>query len=522
MNDIFKLIIDVFTSAKTNTQYYKAIESLQNLIRERPKIRADVEEVLRSIQFTREYKEDAQDDDGDEEEKNVDEYANDQIDEQSNIQDQFLDPFEFEKKSKFVIRDESPFTSHFNELYESRSISNETSENDNPYYFEQFVVDILLKRFMPYCFIWSSLTLRDPNYIMDRWTNGTVEKFINTRKKGGIKLEPAEYIINSQKSAIANYKSYLSLQEKNLLKTPKKINKSAPPKTPSKTPKKVQFEEKLEESKENAVSTWKKQERSEILPANHKKLAFSYQNSRQINIVDSKQSSSLVSSNPIDLDKAPDLTYDGKIFKFTNGVILEEANIKRLLSKNNDTLAWLDDNLIDALLFILVKNSKIKLNQVHIFESSKATQLFVENETEYNSKINFNDFKYIIGIYNKNSHWHLIFIDNTVKIFYLLDPYKAKPKQIKQNFDQWKKILSERNQLNTSDNWRSDTFAHQKQDDTHNCGVICLISLEEILLNQDELNIKKTPPLNFSIDSSHLYSYREKLYTYILDKCKKK
>ena len=51
---------------------------------------------------------------------------------------------------------------------------------------------------LPNAFIWSSLTLRDPSYIMNRWTNGNVEKFIGTRKRAGKNFEPAEYIINQK------------------------------------------------------------------------------------------------------------------------------------------------------------------------------------------------------------------------------------------------------------------------------------------------------------------------------------
>ena len=257
-------------------------------------------------------------------------------------------------------------------------------------------------------------------------------------------------------------------------------------------------------------------------------MTFSYQQPRYINIVETKASSTLIPStssssnnNLIDIENAPDINYQGKTYEFTNGVILEEKNIERLLSKNTDTLAWLDDNLIDALTFILVKVSKVKLNQVHIFESSKATELFVEKSTAYSPKFKLNNFKYIIGIYNKNSHWHLVFIDNTVKIFYLFDPYKAKQRQLKNNFDHWKEILRNRKEYDEDDNWRCDTYTHPIQTDTYSCGVICLMALEQILLNNEELSLTKTPTINFIIDSSSLYTYREKLYSFILDKCKK-
>ena len=184
-------------------------------------------------------------------------------------------------------------------------------------------------------------------------------------------------------------------------------------------------------------------------------------------------------------------------------------------------MAWLDDNLIDALIFILLKVSKVKLNQVHIFESSKVTELFVEKSTAYSPKFKLNNFKYIIGIYNKNSHWHLVFIDNTVKIFYLFDPYKVKQKQLKNNFDHWKEILRNRKEYDEDDKWRCDTYTHPIQTDSYSCGVICLMALEQLLLNNEELSHTKTPTINFIIDSSSLYTYREKLYSFILDKFKK-
>ena len=53
---------------------------------------------------------------------------------------------------------------------------------------------------------------------MKRWTNGTVEKFIGTRKKAGKNFEPAEYIIKSQKSALANCREYVALQEQSKTK----------------------------------------------------------------------------------------------------------------------------------------------------------------------------------------------------------------------------------------------------------------------------------------------------------------
>ena len=109
---------------------------------------------------------------------------------------------------------------------------------------------------------------------MKRWTNGTVEKFIGTRKKAGKNVEPAD-IIKYQKSALANCREYVALQEQ--AKTKKQIPKTPSSKTPMKTPKKVIFETEDEESKNKAISSWSaKKQPQTIVPANHSKLAYSY------------------------------------------------------------------------------------------------------------------------------------------------------------------------------------------------------------------------------------------------------
>ena len=51
MEDIFEIIINIFTAETTNDQYLQSIEKFQALISQRPKIRADVEEVLSRVRF---------------------------------------------------------------------------------------------------------------------------------------------------------------------------------------------------------------------------------------------------------------------------------------------------------------------------------------------------------------------------------------------------------------------------------------------------------------------------------------
>ena len=133
--------------------------------------------------------------------------SDDEIDEtEINVNSMVLDPFEYESKTKFSIRDESKFTEHFMKIFDkvrSKSLQNNDKDSSlsiNSYKFDAFIEDILLKRFLPYCFLWASLVLRDPYYIMDRWTNGYVEGYIKKRKEEVIPkgrstgISPAEYL----------------------------------------------------------------------------------------------------------------------------------------------------------------------------------------------------------------------------------------------------------------------------------------------------------------------------------------
>jgi hypothetical protein len=46
MGDIFKIIIQIFTSENMSNEYLRAIDAFQNLLLARPKLREDVVEIL--------------------------------------------------------------------------------------------------------------------------------------------------------------------------------------------------------------------------------------------------------------------------------------------------------------------------------------------------------------------------------------------------------------------------------------------------------------------------------------------
>jgi len=523
MDDIFKVLIQIFSSENMTTDYLQAIDSFQKLIHERPKLRDEVIEILnkpKDFAYATTNDENNEHDDADPD-ADVDEQDTAK-NSNENSNDDFLDPFEFEsKKTNFVIRDESPFTNHFQKIYNAIELDiiekEGTSEKENPYFFSNFVDDVLLKRFLPYAFIWSSLTLRDPSYIMNRWTNGTVEKFIGTRKKAGKNIEPAEYIIKSQKSALANCREYIALQEqsntkkqipKTPSKTPQKTSKT-PTKTPSKTPKKVKFDTKDEEPKNEAISTWSAKKQPQIIvPANHSKLAYSYQNPKQLNLIELKQPSSLISKEPIVInDKSPDVVAVEKTYKYPNIIIeLPESHLKRLTQDSVGKEAWLSDTLLEILSRLLVKGlPQIKLNDCYFMTTAASTKLFNDGNTEnLFRKLDLDSFKYIIGFYELDQHWRLCFANNSTRTFYYIDPFSALKTIQNNKLKIWSTFASNKSSSNTK--WSLGVFKHSKQTDCYNCGTICLLFLEKLLMEE----------FICDFDNNFLIDYRKKLYDLLI------
>jgi hypothetical protein len=84
---------------------------------------------------------------------------------------------------------------------------NQNANGDTNQFYAPGYVEFLIERYMPYCFIWSSLVLKGFDPHVTRWTNGAIESFIGTRKrkeKSLMNLMPAQYANYTYPLAIGN------------------------------------------------------------------------------------------------------------------------------------------------------------------------------------------------------------------------------------------------------------------------------------------------------------------------------
>ena len=115
-------------------------------------------------------------------------------------------PKEKRKKPPATIKEKSPFTEHFRNIYSKiqNDINNKIdTDEQNIYYYPKFI-DCLVESYLPYCFIWSGFVLRDLNNenIRTRYTNSALESEIGSRKAMGsyhLNLLPAQYASHSYK-----------------------------------------------------------------------------------------------------------------------------------------------------------------------------------------------------------------------------------------------------------------------------------------------------------------------------------
>ena len=96
------------------------------------------------------------------------------------------------KKKDSTIADKSPFTQHFKDIQRDVSMDiedkfeSESLSEENEFYCPEYI-DTLLKRYMPYCFVWSGFVLKNLNNenTRTRFTNGTVENHFYSNKGMG-------------------------------------------------------------------------------------------------------------------------------------------------------------------------------------------------------------------------------------------------------------------------------------------------------------------------------------------------
>ena len=93
-----------------------------------------------------------------------------------------------------TIRDNSPFTLIFENLYEEIAVKIEQNNENNLDLNSKYnpkILDFILKKYMPYCFIWASFSFQDTN--LTRMTNGLGEKHNQFSKSIGTRMAPSNY-----------------------------------------------------------------------------------------------------------------------------------------------------------------------------------------------------------------------------------------------------------------------------------------------------------------------------------------
>ena len=89
-------------------------------------------------------------------------------------------------------------------------------------------------------------------------------------------------------------------------------------------------------------------------------------------------------------------------------------------------------------------------------------------------------------------------------MFYYLDPFQASNEEEAGKKRSWLMFASTRSAITIQ--WQIGTLEHSLQTDTFNCGVICLLFMESLLLNKQICNF----------DNNLLIDYRSKLFDIIL------
>jgi hypothetical protein len=171
-----------------------------------------------------------------------------------------------EDEMKRPIKDASPFTKIFQDLFEkcSKEVANQTIKLDklkakkNKYHSLEFI-EKLLNDYMPYCFIWASFSFQGLSF--SRITNGAIENYNGFRKRNVTKKPPHRYIDSNfamvQGGCIEFIES--SIQEKQQKKTSGRKSKVS-----------TIFVDAAEETEFESVEKYRK---SSLAPAND----FGYQ-----------------------------------------------------------------------------------------------------------------------------------------------------------------------------------------------------------------------------------------------------
>jgi hypothetical protein len=186
----FKIICEAFLSETLTSRALESLQAIQLLVQRRPKDESEILKLLNTIKV----------------DKCVD------IPSEPSIGYTEGDC----KDDLNSIKEHSPFTNVFIEIEKQAKVSISDKaycSKVNKYYCPKYI-DLLQSNFMPYSFIWISFALRAHKSQMTRVTNGTVERFIRTRKDS-IKSQPqpASYALQAcdlARGGVEQFEKYYS------------------------------------------------------------------------------------------------------------------------------------------------------------------------------------------------------------------------------------------------------------------------------------------------------------------------
>ena len=223
---IYKQLCYVFLSPNMNRNSISALEAIEELINKRPSDKETIQKVCNDLfdenevddddNEAKDYKNNEEEEDEDIIDVDEDKYCyfkDDESDAEDNNQtneDMKIDKEKKKQKKKVLntLKSKSPFMKHFIKIKDDVKVSlddlmeadDDEEEEENDFYCPE-VIQHLENKYLPYCFLWASFTLKNLSLQITRFTNGTIEKKFGTRKsrsKNFMKLNPAQYAIDSE------------------------------------------------------------------------------------------------------------------------------------------------------------------------------------------------------------------------------------------------------------------------------------------------------------------------------------
>ncbi|CAF1024447.1 unnamed protein product [Brachionus calyciflorus] len=394
------------------------------------------------------------------------------------------------KKTKTSIKEKSPFTIIFRNLY--KNLENEMSKfddfslnsnTDNNFY-QQNLIEFLLEKFMPYCFIWASFSLRGLSF--SRITNGIVEKYNQFTKKGVPKnILPHRYLLDVSDVIKGNCKLFLIEKKQNdkNMKSNKRI---------------LDIESDISDYEEEQLAHehWFKpnpitlqddrvgfQSKKDFVlinkNKNQKKTKLNNQTSKKAakkkNQIDNIQNQNINNLTKVDLSPSNICFDENYPFSQDQFFLLEKPLID---STNNYSQEISISEKKINLSIIEAYFSSIDRDKRSLVVSSQKGYEIIHNPGNIGKFFTKNDlsiYESLIFPFNKNgNHWCLFFASIKNGTVTYIDPLGENQQDFDFYFKNWCDFSSRRNDLNKIE-WKKQSYCHSIQNDSINCGIyVCI------------------------------------------------